>query len=294
MGCRPVAGLSRQDYGKILNGALRTPAPRVIDGSIGNVNRLPQETLILPDGARIAYRRLPPAGDRRPGLVFLSGFASDMSGTKGTALEAWAQARGQAMLRFDYSGHGQSSGAFRDGTVGRWTEDALAALDRLTQGPQILVGSSMGGWIMLLVARARPQRIAGLVGIAAAPDFTEDLMWAQMQELTRARLMAEGVILQPSRYQDAPMEISRDLIEDGRRHLLLRSPIDIRCPIRLLHGMSDPDVPWQTSTHLAERLTSADVTVTLVKDGDHRLSREQDLRRIFAAVGELSREPEAL
>ncbi|MGH6928754.1 MAG: alpha/beta hydrolase [Dongiaceae bacterium] len=255
------------------------------------MNRLAHETLILSDGGRIAYRRVAaPAGDRRPGVVFLSGFASDMTGTKGAALEAWAQARVRAMLRFDYSGHGQSSGAFRDGTIGCWTDDALAALDRLTQGPQILVGSSMGGWIMLLVALARPDRIAGLVGIAAAPDFTEDLMWAQMQELTRARLMTEGTILQPSQYQDAPMEISRALIEDGQRHLLLRGPIDVRCPVRLFHGLSDPDVPWSTSIRLAEHLTGADVTVTLIKDGDHRLSREEDLRRIFAAVEELSQE----
>lgn len=255
----------------------------------------PHEMLTRADGTRLAYRRVAaPAGDRRPGIVFLSGFASDMTGTKSVALEAWARERRQALLRFDYAGHGQSSGAFRDGTIGRWTEDALAALDRLTQGPQILVGSSMGGWIMLLVALARPDRIAGLVGIAAAPDFTEDLMWAQMQELTRTRLMTEGVILQPSQYQDAPMEISRALIEDGRGHLLLRGPIDVRCPVRLLHGMSDPDVPWATSTRLAERLTGADVTVTLIKDGDHRLSREEDLRRLYAAIDELSQASGAL
>ena len=254
------------------------------------MNPSPSEILVLADGTRLAYRRIAAQpGDARPGLLFLSGFASDMTGTKGAALEAWAKERGRAMLRFDYSGHGQSSGAFRDGTIGRWTEDALAMLDRLTQGPQILVGSSMGGWVMLLVALARPDRIAGLVGIAAAPDFTEDLMWAQMQKLTLTRLMTEGVILQPSQYQEAPMEISRALIEDGRRHLLLRGPIDIRCPVRLLHGTADPDVPWSTSTRLAERLASADVTVTLVKDGDHRLSRRQDLQRIFVAIEELSR-----
>ncbi len=254
----------------------------------------PFEMLRSAAGATIAYRRIAARGnDRRPGVVFLPGFLSDMTGTKGTALEAWARRRGRAMLRFDYSGHGRSSGTFRDGTIGRWTADALAVLDQLTAGSQILVGSSMGGWIMLLVALARPARIAGLVGIAAAPDFTEDLMWAQMQELTRARLLSEGVILQPSAYRDAPMEITRDLIEDGRRHLLLRGPIGIGCPVRLLHGMADADVPWQTSVRLAERLTSADVTVTLIKDGDHRLSREQDLPRVFDAVEELSRQPDA-
>jgi len=253
-------------------------------------NDLPHETLALPDGTRIAYRRLAArAGEARPGIVFLSGFASDMTGTKGTALAAWANARGQALLRFDYSGHGQSSGAFRDGTIGRWTADALAAIDGLTAGPQILVGSSMGGWIMLLAALARPDRIAGLVGIAAAPDFTEDLMWAAMPPETRARLLAEGVIRQPSQYQETPLEISRALIEDGRRHLVLRAPLDIRCPVRLFHGMADPDVPWQTSVRLAERLTVDDATITLIKDGDHRLCREQDLARLFAAVEEISR-----
>jgi pimeloyl-ACP methyl ester carboxylesterase len=250
-------------------------------------NPAPPEYLSLPDGSRLAHRRV--AGDGRPGIVFLSGFASDMTGSKGTALAAWAKERGQALLRFDYSGHGQSSGAFRDGTIGRWTADALAAFDRLTAGPQILVGSSMGGWIMLLAALARPDRVAGLVGIAAAPDFTEDLMWAAMPPETRARLLADGAIQEPSQYQDAPLEITRALIEDGRRHLLLRGSIDIRCPVRLLHGMADPDVPWETSARLADQLASTDVTVTLIKDGDHRLSREEDLRRIFAAVDEVSR-----
>jgi pimeloyl-ACP methyl ester carboxylesterase len=252
-----------------------------------NPNDAPAENLTLPDGARLAYRRLR-AGDGRPGIAFLSGFASDMTGTKGAALAAWAQEHGRALLRFDYSGHGQSSGAFRDGTIGRWTADTLAAIDRLTAGPQLLVGSSMGGWIMLLAALARPDRIAGLVGIAAAPDFTEDLMWAAMPPETRARLLADGGIQQPSQYQDAPLEISRALIEDGRRHLLLRGPIGIRCPVRQLHGMADPDVPWQTSVRLAERLAGTDVTVTLIKGGDHRLSREEDLQRIFAAVDEIS------
>ena len=249
------------------------------------------ETLTLADGTRIAYRRLAArAGDERPGIVFLSGFASDMTGTKGTALAVWAEARGQALLRFDYSGHGRSSGAFRDGTIGRWTADALAAIDRLTAGPLILVGSSMGGWIMLLAALARPDRIAGLVGIAAAPDFTEDLMWAVMPAETRQCLLADGVIRQPSQYQDAPLEISRALIEDGRQHLLLRGPITIGCPVRLLHGLADPDVPWQTSMRLAQRLVGEDVTITLIKDGDHRLSREEDLARMFGAIAELSRD----
>ena len=253
-------------------------------------NDRPHETLTLPDGTRIAYRRRAAgAGEARPGIVFLPGYASDMTGAKGTALAAWASERGRALLRFDYSGHGQSSGAFRDGTIGRWTADALAAIDGLTAGPLILIGSSMGGWIMLLAALARPDRIVGLVGIAAAPDFTEDLMWAAMQPMTRARLLGEGVIYQPSQYQETPLEITQALIEDGRRHLVLRAPLDIRCPVRLLHGMADPDVPWQTSVRLAERLGSEDVAIALIKDGDHRLSREEDLARLFAAVEEISR-----
>jgi pimeloyl-ACP methyl ester carboxylesterase len=248
----------------------------------------PCPTLIRADGSPIAYRHVAAAaGDRRPGIVFLSGFASDMTGTKGTALEAWARARGRAMLRFDYFGHGQSGGAFRDGTIGRWTADALAVIDDLTAGP-LLVGSSMGGWIMLLAALARPQRVAGLVGIAAAPDFTEDLMWGQMAPARRERLLREGVIREPSAYCDAGYEISLALIEDGRRHLLLRGAIDIPCPVRLLHGMADADVPWQTSLRLSERLVGNDVTLTLIKDGDHRLSREADLRRLFATIEELS------
>ena len=248
----------------------------------------PPAMLDRPDGSPIAYRLGPGTKDGRlPSLVFLPGFASDMAGTKATALAGWAQARGQALLRFDYSGHGLSGGRFRDGTIGRWTDDALAVIDALTSGPQILVGSSMGGWIMLLVALARPARIAGLVGIAAAPDFTEDLMWNKFHPETRARLEAEGSVLAPSRYGE-PYPLTRALIEDGRRHLLLRRSIDLRCRTRLLHGMADADVPWQTSLRLAEQLAGNDVTVTLIKDGDHRLSRDEDLRRMFAAVEEIA------
>jgi pimeloyl-ACP methyl ester carboxylesterase len=245
------------------------------------------EFLMRPGGERLAYRRV--AGRARgPGLVFLGGFNSDMTGIKATRLADWAAARGQAILRFDYLGHGRSSGAFRQGTIGRWRDDALAVIDGLTQGPQILIGSSMGGWLMLLAALARPERIAGLVGIAVAPDFTEDLMWDGMDAATRARLAAEGEVAVPSDYGEEPYIITRALIEDGRRHLVLRGPIAIDCPVRLLHGMADPDVPYQTSLSLAEKLTSADATVTLIKDGDHRLSREEDLQRVFAAVEELS------
>jgi pimeloyl-ACP methyl ester carboxylesterase len=249
-------------------------------------------TLARPDGSTIAYHRLA-AGTRgaasgRPGVVFLGGFASDMNGTKATALEHFCAGRGQAFVRFDYTGHGQSSGDFRDGTIGRWTEDALAVIDTLATGPQILVGSSMGGWIALLCARAQPDRAAGLVGIAAAPDFTEDLMWDSFDEADRARLARDGVIEQTSRYGPTPYPITRKLIEDGREHLLLRGPIALDRPVRLFQGMADPDVPWRTALAVAERVTSTDVTVTLIKDGDHRLSRAEDLERIFAAVAELS------
>ncbi|KZD05406.1 alpha/beta hydrolase family protein [Oceanibaculum pacificum] len=246
------------------------------------------DTLVRPDGESLAYRRIRgSASAATPGIVFLGGFKSDMTGTKALALEALAQDRGLDFLRFDYFGHGASSGSFEDGSIGRWAEDSVAALDALTEGPQILVGSSMGGWLMLLTALARPERIAGLVGIAAAPDFTEDLMWAEFSEDVRRQIMTEGRYERPSEYSDDPYIITRKLIEDGRNHLLLRGPIALACPVRLLHGMRDPDVPWQVSTRLAEALTGDDVSVTLVKDGDHRLSREQDLALLRRTVGEL-------
>ncbi len=248
----------------------------------------PTETLARDDGATIAYRRMADrSGGKLPGLVFLGGFASDMTGTKATALESFARLRGQAYLRFDYFGHGGSSGAFAEGTIGRWRDDALAALDRLTTGPQILIGSSMGGWIMLLVARARAERIAGLVGIAAAPDFTEELIWKKLPPPALAELARTGRWHEPSRY-GADLPITLALIEEGRRHLLLDRPLEIRCPVRLLHGMADPDVPWRWALRIAERIEGPDVVVTLVKDGEHRLSRDEDLRRIETAVAELS------
>ena len=243
-----------------------------------------------PDGARLAYCRTAAsgAGADLPGVIFLGGFVSDMTGTKATALEDHARARGQAFIRFDYQGHGRSSGAFTEGTIGRWAADAIAVLDRLSHGPQILVGSSMGGWIMLLVALARPRRIAGLVGIAAAPDFTEDLMWAGFPAEARARLLRDGVIEMPSDYGEAPYPITLKLIEEARDHLLLRASIELACPVRLIHGSADTDVPWQVSVRLAERLRSDDVELTLVKDGDHRLSAPRDLERLRAVLARLS------
>jgi len=219
-------------------------------------------------------------------VVFLPGYRSDMTGEKATALAAFCAARGQAMLRFDYSGNGASEGAFEDGTIGAWALDALAVIDALSEGPLILVGSSMGGWIALLTALARPARVAGLVGIAAAPDFTETLMWAAMAPAERATLLRDGVLRAPSQYGE-PYAITRALIEDGRNHLLLTGPIAIDCPVRLLHGQLDPDVPWETALRIAERVTGADVRITLVKDGDHRLSRPGDLallRETLAAL----------
>jgi pimeloyl-ACP methyl ester carboxylesterase len=226
------------------------------------------------DGETVAYRRRP---GRSPGVVFLGGFMSDMTGTKAEALDRFCAERGQAYLRFDYFGHGASSGAFKDATVGRWKDDALAVLDALTQGPQVLVGSSLGGWIMLLAALARPERVKALVGIAAAPDATEDLMWAELSEAQRATMLRDGFLRLPSQYSPEGYIYTRVLIEEGRRHLVMRAPIPLGCPVRLLHGMRDPDVPWRTSLALAEKLESRDVAVTLVKDGDHRLSTDANL-----------------
>jgi len=238
------------------------------------------------DGATIAYHRTPGAG---PGVVFLTGFRSDMTGAKAVALEAACRARGRAYLRFDYTGHGQSSGAFTDGTIGQWAADAVFAIEHLTEGPQVLVGSSMGGWIMLLAALTLGPRVAGLVGIAAAPDFTEDLIWQAADEATRETLRRDGVFFEPSAYSPEPTPITLKLIEEGRRHLLLQGPIALSCPVRLIHGMRDPDVPWQTALRLAERLESRDVELILVKDGDHRLSTDDDLERLARVVDELCR-----
>lgn len=226
------------------------------------------------DGVRLAWARLPGRG---PTVVFCPGYNSDMAGSKATALAELCARQGQAFLRFDYSGHGQSEGKFTDGTIGRWLADALAVIDVQTSGPLVIVGSSMGGWIALLTALSRPERVMALIGIAAAPDFTEDLMWATMPHADREAIMRDGQIMVPNPYGD-PYPVTRALIEEGRGHLLLRAPMPIRCPVRLLHGQSDAEVPWEISLRIAERVESEDVRVILVKDGDHRLSREEDLR----------------
>jgi len=249
--------------------------PRDQPDAAGEVRRLPR-----PDGHSIAYCASPGKG---PGVMFCGGFMSDMTGTKALALDAFCRGPGVAFVRFDYLGHGASSGRFADGTIGRWAEDAIAVLDAVTEGPQIVVGSSMGGWIMLLVALARPERVAGLLGLAAAPDFTEDLLWATFDPATRDRLRREGVVHAPSDYGE-PYPITRTLIEEGRRHLLLRETIAIDCPVRLIQGMADADVPWRTALRLAERLRTPDVETTLVKASDHRLSEPADLDRLIRTL----------
>ncbi len=235
------------------------------------------------DGVELAYAY---KSGRSPTLVFLPGFMSDMGGEKAVMLAEFAAAQGQACLRLDYSGHGASGGQFMDGSIGGWTRDALFLIDRLTEGGLILVGSSMGGWIALLVALARPERLAGLVGIAAAPDFTETLMWDSMAPAERDALLRDGLLRVPSLYGGEQV-ITRRLIEDGRMHLLLGGPIAVSCPVRLLHGQADPDVPWETALKLAHCLSSDDVQVTLVKDGGHRLSRPGDLALLRGVVGAL-------
>ena len=223
------------------------------------------------DGIHLAWRRIPGRGT---GVVFLGGFNSDMTGTKAEFLAGWCEARGTPFLRFDYSGHGASGGRFVDGTIGRWAEDAACVIDALAPGPQVLVGSSMGGWIALLLARRRAPR--ALVGIAPAPDFTEDLMWAEFPPEVRQAIERDGIWHRPSEY-GAPYPITRALIEDGRRHLLLRGALPIDVPLRILQGQRDPDVPWQHALRIAEVVSGADVRIHLIKDGDHRLSRPEDL-----------------
>jgi len=243
-----------------------------------------QGMLETAQGRRLAYHRTQGAG---PCIVFLGGLKSDMEGTKAVHLEAWARARGQAYLRFDYSGHGESSGRFEDGAIGDWHLDTLAAIDALTEGPLIVVGSSMGGWQALLLARARPQRIAGLVTIAAAPDFTEDGYWASFTEDEKQTLEAVGQVERPSDYMD-PYVITRRLIEDGRDHLVLRSPLVLLFPVRCLQGTADTAVSAQTALRLLEHTDCPDMRLTLVKDADHRFSDGPCLGMIEAAVAELS------
>jgi pimeloyl-ACP methyl ester carboxylesterase len=227
-----------------------------------------------------------------PGAFWLGGFNSDMQGTKALALDAWAAQHQRACVRFDYSGHGESGGAFIDGTVGRWLEESVAVFEQFCRGPQVVIGSSMGGWMALLLAREIAKRegnrasLAGLVLIAPAPDFTEALMWNSLSAEARHDIETQGVWLRPSQY-GAPYPITRALIEEGRNHLLLGSAIDVGCPVRILQGAQDPDVPWKHAFALAHRLPKDDVVLTVIQDGDHRLSRPQDIARVLAAVAEM-------
>ena len=244
----------------------------------------PPQILTRPDGSTIAYHK---TDGMSPGVVFLSGFMSDMTGGKALFVEEFCRKRGQAFLRFDYFGHGQSSGAFIDGTIGRWADDTAFALDHLTEGPQVLVGSSMGGWLMLLAALARPERVAGLVGIAPAPDFTEDLLIHQFSAEQLQAIERDGVVYVHSLYGPEPTPFTKKLIEDGKAQLVLRRKMPLTCPLRILQGMRDPDVPWQTALRISEMWAGDDVEIHFIKDGDHRLSRPQDLARLARTLDAL-------
>jgi pimeloyl-ACP methyl ester carboxylesterase len=259
------------------------------------------EYLTLGEGAearRIALRK---RSGKVPGLFWLGGFKSDMKGTKAVALDEYAAKAGRAYIRFDYSGHGESDGRFEDGTITRWLEDALAVFKNHARGPQIVIGSSMGGWMALLLARAlakdaslaKDAKLAGLVLIAPAPDFTEELMWKKFSDDIRTQIETTGQWERPSQYGDGPYAITKNLIEDGRKHLLLGKPVQVRCPVRILQGVLDPDVPWQHAMKLVSCLAQDDVTMTLVKDGDHRLSRPEDIERLIKTVEELAAEVSA-
>lgn len=237
----------------------------------------PPAFLTQDNGEKIAYHYSP---GRTPGVIFLHGLMSDMDGGKALHLEEYCKKRGNAFLRFDCQGHGQSDGQFKDGCMTRWSNDSVDVLDHLTTGPQVLVGSSMGGWNMLLTALKRPERIAGLIGIAAAPDFTEDLMMNDLTDEQHQKITEQGYVELPSDYGDDPYIISKILLDDGRQNLILRRPIDLDIPVRLIHGMQDPDVPWQTALRIQQMIASNDVEITFVKNGDHRLSEDNDLDRL--------------
>jgi pimeloyl-ACP methyl ester carboxylesterase len=219
-----------------------------------------------------------------PGVIFCTGFKSDMTGGKALALESWCAEAGRQFTRFDYQGHGASSGTFEDGTIGEWKADAMAVLDEVTSGSQIVVGSSMGGWIAFLLAVARTERIAGIVGIAPAVDFTQALLWPRMTDEARQQIEEEGVWYRPSEYDPEPYPITRTLIEEGRNNLLMPGPIPFRGPVRLIHGMLDEAVPWEHSLKIADAVASDDVELSFVKDGEHRLSRDSDLDRLISTV----------
>ena len=269
-------------------------AGRIIGSELKVSDAQPQFLMVgkAPNQRRIAFRRRAPVRSAAPGVVWLSGYRSDMGSTKAAALDAEAERRGLGLLRFDYSGHGRSEGRLEDGTVSRWLEETLTLVRAETEGPQIVVGSSMGGYLALLAARALDEagesgRIKGLILIAPAVDFTEALIWARASDEARRAIMDEGVWRRPSAYSSEPDCFTRALIEDGRKHLLLGGVIRTRAPTVVLQGMQDPDVPFAHALALMQQLGDDPATLTLIKDGDHRLSRPQDLELLFEALGRM-------
>ena len=274
-----------------LDRTARVSRPTIGYGAEMNDNSL--RFLHIGEGATRRAIAVRGADGASPGLLWLGGYKSDMKGTKAAALAEWAAREKRACVRFDYSGHGESEGAFTDGTIGRWLVDSLAVFDACCNGPQILIGSSMGGWLALLLTRELKRRqapggasVAGMVLIAPAVDFTEELMWKRFTPEIKRELAETGVWARPSQYSAEPYLVTRQLIEEGRKHLLLGSMIETGCPVRILQGVEDPDVPWQHAKALVSRLASDDVVLTLVKDGDHRLSRPEDIERMIRAVAE--------
>ena len=270
---------------------MRQPGFAQIDSQANMPNDTSLKFLDVGDGGarrRIAIRKREGGS---PGLFWLGGFKSDMKGTKAAALDQWAAAQGRACTRFDYSGHGESGGDFTKGTIGRWLEESVSVFAAETTGPQVVIGSSMGGWLALLLllelkrnAAAAP--VAGLVLIAPAVDFTEELMWKKFSPKIKREIEQKGFWQRPSQYSEEPYPITKTLIEEGRTHLLLGGLIETGCPVRILQGVNDEDVPWQHAVELTTRLAHDDVVLTLVKDGDHRLSRPEDVERLIAALSE--------
>ncbi|WP_306251697.1 carboxylesterase [Parvularcula sp. IMCC14364] len=232
----------------------------------------------------IAWRKTEGEGT---GIIWLGGYASDMAGTKADYLSSWARSMGRPYLRFDYSGHGESGGYFEDGCISDWADDALCVLDQLTEGPQILIGSSMGGWITCLLARQRPERLAGLLFIAPAPDFTDELMWPSWDKATQQRLLSEGKLEFPSEYDESVMIYTRRLYEDGKSASVFAQPLKVNVPVRILQGMNDTSVPWQHAARLAEHIEAGDLQITMIKGADHRMSGPADLARLAQVLESL-------
>ncbi len=253
------------------------------------------QTFKCPDGTKIAYHKTDGA---TPGVIFLGGFRSDMTGSKALALEEFCKERGQQFIRFDYFGHGESEGAFIEGTIGRWADNIVAVMEQIAgNDPQILVGSSMGGWLMLLAALRSPKKVAGLIGIAAAPDFTELLMWDKFTPEQQNEMREKGMVEIPNCYDEEPYKITMNLIAESGDHLVLDGDININCPVMLIHGMKDEDVPWEFAMTLNEKITSKDVRTLLVDDGDHRMSSEKHLKiigkQLNRMLDELSQQEDA-